>query len=208
MKGPEEILAFWLDEVAPEKWYAQDDALDARICTYECTFCADCAEGPLAGVCPNCGGNLVARPVRPAAMLARHPASTVRVLGERPDCALRFRVDDGRVIAGGLNESERRVPVVRGKAQPDVLVALRLRRRGLEDVRGVGVLLRRFEEQAMVAGPRARPDAGLAQGQREDAARAQGPRELDEDEAERFGVVPDEAGAGEGRRHDARAFKI
>ena len=31
MKGPEEILAFWLDEVAPEKWYAQDDALDARI---------------------------------------------------------------------------------------------------------------------------------------------------------------------------------
>ena len=62
------------------------DTLDARICTYECTFCADCAEGPLAGVCPNCGGNLVARPVRPAAMLARHPASTVRVLGERPDC--------------------------------------------------------------------------------------------------------------------------
>ena len=31
MVGPEEILAFWLDEVGPEQWYAQDDALDAQI---------------------------------------------------------------------------------------------------------------------------------------------------------------------------------
>lgn len=53
---------------------------DARICTYECTFCADCVDGVLAGKCPNCGGNFTARPIRPAAMLARHPASTVRVL--------------------------------------------------------------------------------------------------------------------------------
>ncbi len=56
------------------------DSADARICTYECTFCADCVDGPLAGVCPNCGGNFVARPIRPAAMLARHPASTKRVV--------------------------------------------------------------------------------------------------------------------------------
>jgi uncharacterized protein len=53
---------------------------DARICTYECTFCADCAENVLAGTCPNCGGNLVVRPIRPAPMLARHPASTKRVV--------------------------------------------------------------------------------------------------------------------------------
>ena len=53
---------------------------DARICTYECTFCADCAERTLKGICPNCGGNLVPRPIRPPAMLARHPASTKRVL--------------------------------------------------------------------------------------------------------------------------------
>ncbi len=52
---------------------------DARICTYECTFCADCVEGPLGGVCPNCGGNFERRPVRPAAKLAKDPASTVRV---------------------------------------------------------------------------------------------------------------------------------
>ena len=53
---------------------------DARICSYECTFCADCAAGVLGGFCPNCGGNLVARPIRAAARLARHPASTKRVL--------------------------------------------------------------------------------------------------------------------------------
>ena len=52
---------------------------DARICSYECTFCADCAETRLGGKCPNCGGELVRRPARPAAMLARHPASTRRV---------------------------------------------------------------------------------------------------------------------------------
>jgi uncharacterized protein len=53
---------------------------DARICSYECTFCAACAEGVLNGVCPNCGGNLVPRPIRPAALLARHPASTKRIV--------------------------------------------------------------------------------------------------------------------------------
>jgi uncharacterized protein len=56
------------------------DSMDARICTFECTFCADCARHALHGICPNCGGNLVARPVRPPAMLARYPASTRRVL--------------------------------------------------------------------------------------------------------------------------------
>ena len=55
-------------------------SLDARICSYECTFCADCAETRLHGVCPNCGGELVRRPVRPPAMLAKHPASSKRVL--------------------------------------------------------------------------------------------------------------------------------
>jgi hypothetical protein len=53
---------------------------DARICTFECTFCAACADHVLHGICPNCGGNLVVRPIRPAAALARHPASARRVL--------------------------------------------------------------------------------------------------------------------------------
>lgn len=55
------------------------DALDARICTYECTFCAKCADDLLAGVCPNCTGELVARPIRPAALLGATPPSTERV---------------------------------------------------------------------------------------------------------------------------------
>ncbi|HWJ61698.1 MAG TPA: DUF1272 domain-containing protein [Acidimicrobiales bacterium] len=40
------------------------DSDQARICSYECTFCADCVDGPLAGACPNCGGELRARPRR------------------------------------------------------------------------------------------------------------------------------------------------
>ncbi|MDB5318216.1 MAG: hypothetical protein JWO24_4060 [Rhodospirillales bacterium] len=50
----------------------------ALICSYECTWCRDCAETRLGNICPNCGGNLVARPVRPAAKLLTHPASTQR----------------------------------------------------------------------------------------------------------------------------------
>ncbi|MEQ8816396.1 MAG: DUF1272 domain-containing protein [Thalassobaculum sp.] len=42
------------------------DATDARICSYECTFCADCVDTRLQNVCPNCGGGFVPRPIRPA----------------------------------------------------------------------------------------------------------------------------------------------
>jgi hypothetical protein len=41
------------------------DSREARICSYECTFCARCADA-MAGTCPNCGGELVPRPRRPA----------------------------------------------------------------------------------------------------------------------------------------------
>ena len=55
----------------------------AFICSFECTFCAACAEGLLANVCPNCGGGFVPRPVRPARdwkggnYLGDYPAATV-----------------------------------------------------------------------------------------------------------------------------------
>jgi hypothetical protein len=42
------------------------NSLDARICSFECTFCATCAEELLRNVCPNCGGGFVPRPVRPS----------------------------------------------------------------------------------------------------------------------------------------------
>ncbi|MGE0226567.1 MAG: DUF1272 domain-containing protein [Acetobacteraceae bacterium] len=60
-------------------------ATDARICSYECTFCATCAETVLHNVCPNCGGGFMPRPIRPATArrpgvcTATHPASTQRV---------------------------------------------------------------------------------------------------------------------------------
>ena len=55
------------------------DSAEAMICTFECTFCATCVSGVLQGVCPNCGGSFVKRPVRPAALLSRYPASTERI---------------------------------------------------------------------------------------------------------------------------------
>lgn len=60
------------------------DAPDAMICTYECTWCRDCVQTVLRGVCPNCGGGFVPRPIRPPAQLLKHPASTTRVLAQ--DC--------------------------------------------------------------------------------------------------------------------------
>ncbi|MXG88936.1 DUF1272 domain-containing protein [Nocardioides flavescens] len=53
---------------------------DVLICSYECTWCRECATSVLGGTCPNCGGELVRRPVRPAAALLTDPASTRRVV--------------------------------------------------------------------------------------------------------------------------------
>lgn len=51
---------------------------DARMCTFECTYCATCAD-EMSGICKNCGGNLIERPIRPVEYLAKSPASTERV---------------------------------------------------------------------------------------------------------------------------------
>lgn len=62
-------------------------ALDARICSYECTYCAACADTVLRNVCPTCGGGLQPRPIRPTRAyrhpdislgLPFHPASVAR----------------------------------------------------------------------------------------------------------------------------------
>jgi hypothetical protein len=55
------------------------DSPDALICSFECTFCRVCGTSVLKGKCPNCGGELVSRPRRPAERLAKFPASTERV---------------------------------------------------------------------------------------------------------------------------------
>jgi hypothetical protein len=71
--------------------YLPPDAEQARICSFECTFCADCADGLLQGICPNCGGELVRRPRRPAAKLANNPPSAQRVV----QAGLRERLNPG-----------------------------------------------------------------------------------------------------------------
>ena len=55
------------------------DSPNAMICSFECTFCRACGEGRLGWRCPNCRGELVQRPIRPADRLLRYPASTERV---------------------------------------------------------------------------------------------------------------------------------
>ncbi|KAJ2983160.1 hypothetical protein NQ176_g892 [Zarea fungicola] len=76
-------------ELRPNCEYCDKDlppaAVDARICSYECTFCADCVETKLSNVCPNCGGGFAPRPIRPAkewcrgVFLGAQPASEKRV---------------------------------------------------------------------------------------------------------------------------------
>jgi uncharacterized protein len=76
-------------ELRPNCEYCDKDlppaSLEARICSYECTFCADCVEHKLHNVCPNCGGGFVPRPIRPAKewrpglSLAKRPASAKRI---------------------------------------------------------------------------------------------------------------------------------
>lgn len=58
------------------------DSKEARICTFECTFCANCVETKLNHICPNCGGNFQKRPIRPRALLKKYPPSQKRVLKE------------------------------------------------------------------------------------------------------------------------------
>ena len=50
------------------------DSTEAMICSFECTFCKTCVNGPLEGVCPNCSGEFQRRPVRPQSLLEKYPA--------------------------------------------------------------------------------------------------------------------------------------
>ena len=54
-------------------------SVDAVICSFECTFCQNCAYEVLHNVCPNCGGGFSARPIRPA-----RPWKAPNFLGDAP----------------------------------------------------------------------------------------------------------------------------
>lgn len=56
-----------------------NESNEAMICSYECTFCAECVENILKNVCPNCGGGFEKRPTRPHKQLDKNPVSTNKV---------------------------------------------------------------------------------------------------------------------------------
>ncbi|MBV8568449.1 MAG: DUF1272 domain-containing protein [Methylobacteriaceae bacterium] len=59
----------------------------ARICSFECTFCADCAQTRFGGRCPNCGGDLTLRPSRPSGLIGEFPVGSTRVHKPHARCA-------------------------------------------------------------------------------------------------------------------------
>jgi hypothetical protein len=75
----------------------------ARICSYECTFCADCVDNTLKNVCPNCGGGFTPRPIRPATewrpglSVAKRPPSTKRM-------RLSFSLEEVRAHSARIRE--------------------------------------------------------------------------------------------------------
>jgi hypothetical protein len=80
-------------------------SIDARICSYECTFCADCADNKLANVCPNCGGGFVSRPIRPTqewrpgVCVLRQPPSEICARGDRRAFAAGSRYPAGAAVS-------------------------------------------------------------------------------------------------------------
>jgi len=66
----------------------------ARICSFECTFCATCAERLLHGRCPNCGGELAPRPRRALDKLGEHPASAKRVFNPKLQAELSTEISE------------------------------------------------------------------------------------------------------------------
>ena len=79
------------------------DSTEARICSYECTFCADCVDTKLTNVCPNCGGGFAPRPIRPARewrpglSLVQRPASATRH-------RLSYDVDEIATFVAGIRD--------------------------------------------------------------------------------------------------------
>ena len=141
------------------------DSDRARVCTFECTFCVDCATWQLLGICPNCGGELVIRPRRPAAKLASAPASTVEVRNSHDIAAHQATVNE-RLVAGDLPEAtwinsfpNERMPNDAGYGamamKMDALAAQQPGYLGIDAVRGadgVGITVSRWSSlAAMVA---------------------------------------------------------
>ena len=96
----------------------------ARICSYECTFCADCAKSELHNVCPNCGGGFVPRPIRPTTewrqglSVAKRPPSNTRV-------HLSYSLDDIAAHTMGLRISPQKIDDQLDASEPPINVRYR-----------------------------------------------------------------------------------
>ena len=60
-----------------------NSSTEAMICSFECTYCKDCAINIFENVCPSCAGNFVERPIRPSKMIDKYPASDKVVLDKK-----------------------------------------------------------------------------------------------------------------------------
>lgn len=90
----------WCDKDLPP------DAAEARICSYECTYCADCVRDVLHNVCPTCGGGFVPRPIRPK---GAHRAGLTLGLGHQPAAMERTRSSWSRAEVDALSRHLRDV---------------------------------------------------------------------------------------------------
>lgn len=95
-------------ELRPNCEYCDRDlppqSAEARICSYECTFCVDCVDRHLRNVCPNCGGGFVPRPIRPARE-HRPGVSRLKQLPSNERRALKYAKDDIAEQANRLAET-------------------------------------------------------------------------------------------------------
>ncbi len=72
---------------------------DAMICSFECTYCKDCAIGVFENVCPSCNGNFVDRPIRPQKMILKYPASTKGIFKPKDLNILKNTIEKHKNIA-------------------------------------------------------------------------------------------------------------
>lgn len=75
------------------------NSTEAMICTFECTFCHDCAMTIFENVCPNCGGGFTSRPIRPKTHLEKNPVSTTRIYKPKEQSSFHKMIDRYKTIS-------------------------------------------------------------------------------------------------------------
>ncbi len=75
------------------------NSVDALICSFECTFCKDCSDEHFQGICPNCGGEFVKRPIRPANKIEKFPASEERFVNSKHAKYARYAIHSKKELA-------------------------------------------------------------------------------------------------------------